>query len=264
MKNLLTLILISIITSNLNAQFDATNMTLSDGERYIMNKWTPKEGKTSDFMKAAGKKTKMFNNSPENAIVTYQVLNGPDTGQFLRINLYASIENFVGYNSNNSEEREYWEKNVLPLTQLNDGPTIWRRLSSLSNNWPNPNDGVIEPSNYMVVDTYTVSSEGYADHREIIGKIYSIIKEGGSSAKTSLFKVESGGNPNTYMRVRMFDDPNERAQWAEQERTFEQMYNQKYGYRSFEKDSQSLNKSIMSWSKTSEIVMLVPSMSAGK
>lgn len=263
MKNILKLALISIITSNLNAQFDATNMTLSDGERYIMNKWTPKEGKTSEFMNAAGKKTKMFNNSPENAIVTYQVLNGPDTGQFLRINLYASIENFVGYNSNNSDEREYWEKNVLPLTQSNDGPTIWRRLSSLSNNWPNPNDGVIEPSKYMVVDTYTVSSEGYADHREIIGKIYSIIKEAGSSAKTSLFKVESGGNPNTYMRVRMFDDPNERAQWAEQERTFEQVYNQKYGYRSFEKDIQVLNESIMSWSKTSEIVMFVPSMSAG-
>ena len=87
MKKIITLALISIITSNINAQFDATNMTLSDGERYIMNKWTPKNGKTSDFMKAAGKKTKMFNNSPENAIVTYQVLNGPDTGQFLRINL---------------------------------------------------------------------------------------------------------------------------------------------------------------------------------
>ena len=70
-------------------------------------------------------------------------------------------------------------------------------------------------------------------------------------------------DPNTYMRVRMFDDPNERAQWAEQERTFEQMYNQRYGYRSFEKDSQTLNESIMSWSKTSEIVMFVPSMSAG-
>ena len=263
MKKIITLALISIITSNINAQFDATNMTFSDGERYIMNKWTPKNGKTSDFMKAAGKKTKLFNNSPENAIVTYQVLNGPDTGQFLRINLYATMENFVGYNSNNSEEREYWEKNVIPLTQSNDGPTIWRRLSSRSNNWPDPNDGVIEPSKYMVVDTYTVSSEGYADHREIIGKIYTIIKEGGSTAKTSLFKVESGGNPNTYMRVRMFDDPNERAQWAEQERTFEQMYNQRYGYRSFEKDSQTLNESIMSWSKTSEIVMFVPSMSAG-
>ena len=62
---------------------------------------------------------------------------------------------------------------------------------------------------------------------------------------------------------KLFDDPNERAQWADQERTFEQMYNQRYGYRSFEKDSQMLNKSIMSWSKTSEIVMFVPSMSAG-
>ena len=141
-------------------------------------------------MKAAGKKTKLFNNS-ENAIVTYQVLNGPDTGQFLRINLYATMENFVGYNSNNSEERVLGEKCYTPY-QSNDGPTIWRRLSSRSNNWPDPNDGVIEPSKYMVVDTYTVSSEGYADHREIIGKIYTIIKEGGSSAKTSLFKVESG------------------------------------------------------------------------
>ena len=86
MKKIITLALISIITSNISAQFDATNMTFSDGERYIMNKWTPKNGKTSDFMKAAGKKTKLFKNSPENEIVTYQVLNGPDTGQFLRIN----------------------------------------------------------------------------------------------------------------------------------------------------------------------------------
>jgi len=264
MKKFLTLTLIFLLSSNMNAQFDATNMTLSNGERYIMNKWTPKDGMTYDFMEAAGKKTKMFNNSPENAIVTYQVLNGPDTGQFLRINLYASMENFVSYNSNSSDEREYWEKNVVPLTQANDGPTIWRRLSSLSNNWPDPNDGVIEPSKYMVVDTYTVSSQGYADHREIIGKIYSVIKERGSSAKTSLFKVESGGNTNTYMRVRMFDDPSERAQWADQERTFEEIYNQKYGYRAFEKDSQALNNSIMSWSKTSEIVMFVPSMSAGE
>ena len=54
MKKIITLALISIITSNINAQFDATNMTFSDGERYIMNKWTPKNGKTSDFMKAAG------------------------------------------------------------------------------------------------------------------------------------------------------------------------------------------------------------------
>ena len=140
----------------------------------------------------------MFNNSPENAIVTYQVLNGPDTGQFLRINLYATMENFVGYNSNNSEEREYWEKNVIPLTQSNDGPTIWRRLSSRSNNWPDPNDGVIEPSKYMVVDTYTVSSEGYADHREIIGKIYTIIKEGGSSKNLTFLKLNLDQIQNLY------------------------------------------------------------------
>ena len=31
MKKIITLALISIITSNINAQFDATNMTFSDG-----------------------------------------------------------------------------------------------------------------------------------------------------------------------------------------------------------------------------------------
>ena len=91
MKKIITLALISIITSNINAQFDATNMTFSDGERYIMNKWTPKNGKTSDFMKAAGKKTKLFNNSPENAIsfAPHRIFN---IGNSKSINLLYFIE----------------------------------------------------------------------------------------------------------------------------------------------------------------------------
>ena len=78
MKNLLFLVVILVLSTSVYAQ--------RNNNSNYWNTWeyTAKEGMNQKFMDAAAKKTKMFNGTAENAMATYRVITGRNTGSFLK------------------------------------------------------------------------------------------------------------------------------------------------------------------------------------
>ena len=54
-------------------------------EYWQLNRWDAKDGMAMEFESAVAKKTKKFNNTPETAILTFQIVTGPDSGKYMRV-----------------------------------------------------------------------------------------------------------------------------------------------------------------------------------
>ena len=77
------------------------------------NTWTykPKSDMVDKFEDAAAKKTKKFNASNDNLIVTYKIVTGQDFGTYLRIQPFQKSKD---YDKDRSNELKYWSENVIP------------------------------------------------------------------------------------------------------------------------------------------------------
>ena len=72
-----------------------------------------KAGQMDKFIEMAGKKTKKFNNEEGAArFFTYEILTGSDAGKIWRMR--ASDAQYMDNWDSNSEESNYWQKNVGP------------------------------------------------------------------------------------------------------------------------------------------------------
>ena len=74
-----------------------------------------KAGMIDEFESAAAKKTKMFNSEEGNIIWTYRVLTGPAQGQYVRLLINQSSED---YGQDKSKEYGYWEENVSKYVEF--------------------------------------------------------------------------------------------------------------------------------------------------
>ena len=63
----------------------ALSLQAQDPEIWQTYRLKAKQGQSDAFEKAAAKKNKLFNNTPETAIITYQVMDGNDQGMYERI-----------------------------------------------------------------------------------------------------------------------------------------------------------------------------------
>ena len=91
------------------------------------------DGKMNEFIKMAGKKTKMFNNNGEGpAYSTFEILSGANSGKIFRVQI-ASPEQMDGELAT-KDELQYWEKNVVPLIKDNDSSRtiMWVRSAETS------------------------------------------------------------------------------------------------------------------------------------
>ena len=87
------------------------------------------------FIEMAGKKTKKFNNQEGAArFFTYEILTGSDAGKIWRMRA-ASAENMDNWDSN-SEEAQYWMKNVSPYISNGsvNGNYMWNYYGEMSHN----------------------------------------------------------------------------------------------------------------------------------
>ena len=249
MKRILTLLFILLLAL---PGFSQTN---PNWEYYRTMRWKAKSGQADDFKKAAAKKTQMFNNSPENAIVTYQMMTGPDQGMFERVQVARTLDNL--YNADNTKELEYWAKNVTQFAENPEGGKIWWRIKGWSANWEEGGT----PSKYMDVQIITIKTANTSDFRRYMTRRMEIIKEN-STRKIAVFKISSGSQLGEFRIITFFDDPMKAmGEWKSEDFDFEDAYNEKYGFNAYMTDRDLYTKAFEIYGNLVETHKLVPEMS---
>ena len=229
MKNLLITALVVLFTISGFSHRDPDQIYLST---FV---YTPKDGMRDIFESAAAKKTQMFNNKEGNYIITYRILNGPDEGSYLRLLIFQQSSN---YNSLLQDgEGEYWEKNVAQYVKSSGGMQTWRLIQPLSIGEDGPPPRFLER-------TVRVSKPGMNDYitkwMYRAGKVVEKMMDNNSLRRS--FKLVSGGNPNVYASFRGFDSY---PHWGDG--TFDETYDELFGWKQASMDRKSLNKAMMEW-----------------
>ncbi len=247
-RNILALVLVLVC-------LPAFGQTNPNWEYYRTMRWKVKPGQAENFIKAAAKKTQMFNNTPETAMVTYRIITGPDQGKFERVFPNKTISQIY---SSNPEEMNYWNKNVREFAEEPQGAKIWWRIKDWTVNWDPAQDGA---SKYLDVQTLTIKDGNSEDFRRYMRRRIDMLKEH-STRKLAVFKMSSGGQLMEFRIITFFDDPMKaNGEWKTEDFDYEEAYNQKYGYNALNTDSELFRKSIEIYGNFVETHQLVPEMS---
>ena len=152
-----------------------------------------KNGQMDKFIEMVGKKTKKFNNQEGAArFFTYEILTGSDAGKIWRMRA-ASAENMDNWDSN-SEEAQYWMKNVSPY--ISNGSvngnicgTITEKCHIML---------IQKDQNHVMALIYTYKSSGEQDFWRFRERVVSARKAMDPAPKGSMHSVvcSSGCNGN--------------------------------------------------------------------
>lgn len=222
------------------------------------NSWeyTAKEGKAKEFETAAAKKTAMFNAADNNAIMTYRVITGSNSGTYVRV---QSRKSPADYDLDRSAEGNYWNENVAKFVAKTSGQVRWQLLNNGSLNYT---PGAA-PSKYVQRTIYNVKADKVNHFRRFMSRVAQVIEKRGGKNTRLLFRLESGGNRNQFNLVVGFDTFKQVDDGVEQENTFREDYNEMFGWGSIEEDSENFDASLEYWGEYRETLQLVPEMSTG-
>ncbi|MEH6538236.1 MAG: hypothetical protein V7719_17700 [Psychroserpens sp.] len=250
MKNLL-IGLALIFCASLSAQRNAEN------DYWNSWRYTPKQGMTTEFEKAVAKKMQMFNNSAETGMITYKIITGRNSGTYERV---ESMKYPKDYDMDRTAEGDYWQKNVSKFVEKTSGQMRWDRINNATLNWDPENPGT--PSKYLKRTTFDVKPSGTTHFRRFISRITKTMKKREFKDKQLMFRCISGGSDNMYIMVRGWDRYQDQP-WSESDNTFEEDYNEQFGWGTFEEDRNNFNNSLESWGEMTESMELVPSLTTG-
>lgn len=250
MKNLFLLSIVLLMSTSIYAQ-------RSDKPIY-WNTWeyTAKDGMHKDFQKAAAEKTAKFNKTPETAIMTYRVITGPESGTYLRVEANKSA---ADYDLDRTAEGKYWNDNVAKYIDKDKGQVRYQRLENESYN-PDPENTSF--SKYVKRTTFNVKADRIMHFRRAMSRVAKVAEKRGWESARSLFRVVSGGNRNQFVLTVGFDTY-KRAEGPEHENTFEEDYNELFGYGSLDEDWENFDASLEYWGEQVDMLKLVPEMSTG-
>ena len=196
-----------------------------------------KEVMGDKFENAAAKKTKMFNSEEGNIILTYKVVTGPGEGQYVRFLINQSSED---YSQDKSKEYAYWEKNVAPYANTITGTQNWALREGLNVGEDGPAPKYLERSTVIVKPGMGSNVYKFLWRQ---GKTMDKAYEG--SAVRRVFDLVSGGNTQTIAVFRAFD---EFPHWSNlTNQSWEEMYNEEFGWNQLEIDQDAFNNSIREW-----------------
>lgn len=249
MKRTLIALVIALMALPLSGQ------TNPNQEYYRTMRWKAKPGQAENFMNAAAKKTQMYNNTPETSMVTYRIMTGPDQGKFERVFPAKTISQIY---ANNQAELDYWNKNVSKYAEEPAGAKVWWRIKGWSVNWDPATD---PPSKYLSVQILTLKNGHTPDFRRYMSRRIQILKEH-STRKMAVFKISSGSQLNEIRIITFFDDPMKaNGEWKTEDFSFEDAYNEKFGFNALDTDAALYGKSIEIYGNFVETHQLVPEMS---
>ncbi|MFT5750913.1 MAG: hypothetical protein ACI86L_000411 [Dokdonia sp.] len=230
-----------------------------NAENDYWNSWryTPKQGMTTEFETAVAKKMEMFNNSAETGIFTYSVVTGKNSGTYERV---ESMKYPKDYDMDRTAEGDYWQKNVSQFVEKTSGQIRWDRINNATLNWDSENPGT--PSKYLERTTFDVKPSGTRHFRRFINRITKTMEKRGFKDMQLMFRCVSGGSDNMYVMVRGWDKYQDQP-WSEHDNTFEEAYNEQFGWGTYQEDQRNFTNALESWGVMTETMELVPSLTTG-
>jgi len=196
-----------------------------------------KDGMVDKFEKAVAKKTKMFNSEEGDIILTYKVLTGNNAGVYER---YLVGQKSSSYDLDRSDELEYWEKNVAPYADQMGGQVRW-----LHEEWAAI--GESGPPKYLQ-KTIIRFKPGMGSHiGRRLARTGETWEKRDPNAWRRVFSITSGGDLNLFVVFGGFDTF-ENA--LENDSTFEEDYNELFGWEQNSIDSENFFKALREWNGT--------------
>lgn len=227
-----------------------------NAENDYWNSWryAPKQGMVAEFESAVAKKMKKFNSTPETAFITYRIVTGKNSGTYERV---EAMKYPKDYDMDRSAELDYWGKNVSQYIEKSSGMIRWDRINNATLNWDPENPGT--PSTYLERTTFDVKSDGITHFRRFIARATKIMKKRGFKDTQLMFRCISGGSSNMFVMVRGWNTYQDQP-WSEHDNTFEEDYNEEFGWGTFKEDMDNFNASLEPWGEYTETMELVPSL----
>ncbi len=229
-----------------------------DREYWVSFTYKAAKGQEAAFEKAVKEKTKKFNQTPENAIFTFEIMNGENTGTLWR---FVPRKTRAFFDQDSSKELNYWSKNVGPYVGEESGQVVWIRYLNASHNFDNPNR---MPKKYYRVTTYFVKP-GQTDHFMLLQeRLAKLSTAYGFTGERALFRAESGDNPRKFMSVLGYDAHEGDMKWTQRPegKMVPEMYDDMFGNGAWETDFQAANEALETW-QLRERIMFRPDLSFG-
>ena len=178
--------------------------------------------------------TTIQSNIKANTIVTFKVVTGKNSGQYLRVMPWQSS---ADYDKDKTKELNYWKENVSKFVDPIGGAQRWTRMK-----WGDMN--IVEgqsPSKYLIQTDYIVKPSKWDDFRRWLERIGEIYGERIPEHKRIIVSLVSGGNWNQTTSFIGFDKYSRTPQKFDN--TWEKDYNKKFGANSFDNFRRAYNES---------------------
>ena len=192
-----------------------------------------KAGMVDKFEKAAEKKTKMFNKEEGSIIYTYKILTGNNNGAYER---YLVGQSNKSYDMDRSQELEYWDKNVAPYADPIGGQVRW-----MWEEWAAIGDQP-EPPKYLHKTVIAYKPGMEANVARSIYRSGKVLEKRNPNAFRRVFSPISGADLNIMVVFTGFDEFG--SGWGDSETTWEQDYNEMFGWEQYANDQKMRDKSL--------------------
>tara|TARA_Y100000996_G_C22404253_1_gene594423 strand:+ start:110 stop:838 length:729 start_codon:yes stop_codon:yes gene_type:complete len=233
-----TLMLVALFVTTIGFSQNNPNNTYMSTFTY-----KAKAGMVDKFENAAKKKTKMFNKEEGSIIFTYRVLTGNNSGAYER---YLVGQSNKSYDMDRSEELEYWAKNVAPYADPVGGQVRW-----MWEEWATIGDQP-EPPKYLhkTVMAYKPGMESYVNR--IIYRSGKVLEKRNPNAFRRVFSPVSGADVNIVVVFTGFDEFG--REWTA-DSTWEEDYNEMFGWEQYSTDSKMRDKSLREYNGITRITL---------
>ena len=202
-----------------------------NSEYWQLNRWDAKDGMAMEFESAVAKKTKKFNNTPETAILTFQIVTGPDSGKYMRV-VGPKSADFFDQGVSGSSEYAYWVKNVMPHVKDQMGNIRTARIKDLSYNW----DNAEAPKKYVKFTTYRFKSENSRDWFNYMRRDAKLKRAHGYTGIRGVFYSVSGTQWEIHV-VEPYDSHGTGlGSYETKDFKYEEEYNKMFGWRAVDND----------------------------
>ena len=234
----------------------ANSQRNADAEYWVSFTYLPKKGMVEEFEKAVADKTKKYNASEEDAIFAFQIMTGGGQGAYQR---WVVRKDRAFFDQDNAEELKYWNENVDPYIADKSGQKIWRMLKGASHGWDEPRT----PLKYYVQKTYVIKRGKNGDFIKAHRRFKEVMSKMEFTGNRGVFRLESGGNEQTYMIINGFDSHSETFTTnLPEDGSWRDVYAELFGEEALDEDMPALNESIEMWGSSVVKMMYRPDLSS--
>ena len=208
-----------------------------------------------EFEKAVADKTKKYNANEDDAIFAFQIMTGGGQGAYQR---WVVRKDRSFFDQDNAEELKYWNDNVDPYIADKSGQKIWQMLKGASHGWDEPRT----PLKYYVQNTVVVKRGKNQDFMNIQRRLKQMMSETEYTGNRAVFRLNSGGNNQTFMVINGFDShATSFSNNLPEETNFADAYNEKFGDNAWSEDWTAASEAIEMWGSSVVKMMYRPDLS---